>query len=311
MSDAVGIDSVPGSRTPGRLWTLVGITVLCGIWGSTWLVIKKGLTELPPLTGAGVRFALAAAVMLVIARPLARREGGTRARPVLVLALGLLNFACSYGLVYWAEQYLPSSLVSVLWGTFPILMAVSGHWFLPGERLGAGQWLGLAVAFVGVVALFWTDVRTFGPDTWVVGLWVLLSPAVSVVGQTLVKRHGTGTSSVLLNRDAMVLGTLALLAGAALFERDAPRTFGWTAWGSLAYLALFGTVVTFGLYFWLLRYAPSYQLSLIAYVVPVIALWVGATLGDEPVHATTIAGTGLVIAGIALVSAGRRRAGAS
>jgi len=299
-------DGTESPRGPGPLGTACAIGTLCAIWGSTWLVIKKGLTELPPLTAAGIRFSLAAVVMALVARALARREGGERPRASLVAALGVLNFAVSYGLVYFAETRLPSGLVSVLWGVFPILMGVAGHFFLPGERLAARQALGLFVGFAGVLGLFWTDVRGIGPDSVWTGLLLLMSPAVSVVGQTLVKLHGQGTSSVLLNRNAMALGAALLLIAAGVFERDAPVTFGVAAWASLAYLALIGTVVTFGLYFWLLRFAPSYQLSLIAYVVPVIALWLGAFDG-EPVEPSTIVGTGLVVGGVALVGRGRRR----
>jgi drug/metabolite transporter (DMT)-like permease len=109
-----------------------------------------------------------------------------------------------------------------------------------------------------------------------------------------------------MNRNAMCLGAALLLAGGLLFERDQQLAFTPQAVFSIVYLALFGTVLTFGLYLWLLRYAPAYRLSLIAYVTPVIALTLGWLLADEPLELGTLAGSALVLFGVALAVRGRR-----
>jgi drug/metabolite transporter (DMT)-like permease len=294
------LDPTPAPYVPGPLLTQVLVAVLCLVWGSTWLVIQEGLVDLPPLTSAGLRFAIAFAVMCLVAPRLARREGGTRPPVRLWVVVGSLNFGVSYAIVYLTETVLPSGIVSVLWAVFPLLMAVSGHYLL-GERLRPVHWLGFGVGFVGVAMLFVTDLRQFGEAAVPAALLLFVSPLVSVVGQTCIKRWGTGSSSALLNRNAMGLGAVLLLLGAALFEQGAPARWTARAWLSIGYLALVGTCLTFSLYYWLLRFVRATRLSVIAFVTPVVALWLGWAFGGEPLTATTIGGAGLVVLGVALV----------
>lgn len=282
--------------SPSR--TALLIALLCLIWGSTWIVIQEGLKDLPPFTSAGARFLVSAVAMSVVAHFLHRREGGERPTWKLSLALGGLNFGASYGLVYWAETRLPSSLVSVLWSVFPMLMAISGHIYLPAERLRGRQWAGFAVGFLGVALLFATDLREIGPGAVPAGAILLLSPLVAVVGTTIVKHGGARVSSVLVNRNGMWIGAAMLCAAAALVERDASVAWTGPAIASVAYLSLAGTVVTFSLYFWLLRHVPANTMSLIAYVTPAVALLLGGLVGKEPITGWTLAGTGLILAGI-------------
>ena len=293
----------PGSPEPRPTarTVLLLIGILCLIWGSTWLVIKEGLRDLPPLTSAGIRFLVAFGILAVVAPVLSAREGGTRPPTWLWVTSGLTNFAASYGIVYISETVLPSGLVSVLWAIFPLMTAVAAHRFLPGEQLSARQVIGLVVGLLGIVLLFVTDLADLGPDALPMALFLLLSPLVSVVGTVVVKRYGATSSSVLLNRNGMGIGAAALLVGAAGLETHAPVRWSAAAIGSIAYLAVVGTAVTFSLYFWLLRFAPANRMALIAFITPCVALALGAAVGGEPVTRYTLIGTGCVIAGIALV----------
>ena len=137
----------------------------------------------------------------------------------------------------------------------------------------------------------------------------LLSPLTAAIGNTIVKRHGGPVSSALLNRNGMIGGAALLLAAALVFERGAELRWTGQAVFSVAYLATAGTVVTFGLYFWLLRHAPAHKLSLIAYVTPVIALTLGWAVGEERVTLHTIGGTCLILIGVAMVVRRRRKTG--
>lgn len=257
------------------------MAVLCLIWGSTWIVIKGGLRDLPPFTSAGARFVIAATIMIGVAAVLSRREGGDPPPAWLWLVQGAANFALTYGIVYHAETVLPSGLVSLLWGIFPILQALSGHWFLPGERLRAGQWLGFGVALAGLALLFRTDLRGFGAAGIPTAALVLLSPIFAVIGTTLVKRYGGGVSSTLLNRNGMFVAAALLVVAALALERDTQPAWTAPAVASVLYLSVIGTVLTFSLFFWLLRYAPAHQLALIAYVTPAIALALGWAVGSD------------------------------
>jgi drug/metabolite transporter (DMT)-like permease len=285
---------------PSRPVVVGSIALLCLVWGSTWYVIQVGLRDLPPFQSGAARFVIAASAIsaLVFAT---RGTGHVRPPRWLPAAVGTCNFGLSYGIVYWSETRLPSGLTSVLWAVFPLLMAACGHWFLEGERLRPLQAAGFVLGFLGVVVLFATDLREQGARATGAALVLLASPVVSAVGTTLLKRHGARASSLLVNRDAMWVGAVLLLAAALLFERDAPARWTPAAIGSVLYLALAGTALTFGLYFWLLRHTAASRLSLIAYATPAIALAVGNLAGGEPIRATTLAGSALILCGVACV----------
>jgi drug/metabolite transporter (DMT)-like permease len=286
---------------PSRSRAALLIAVVCLVWGSTWIVIREGLVDLPPFTSAAARFGIAAVVMSVVAHFLSRKEGGSAPTLALSFALGVLNFGACYGIVYWSETRIPSGLASVLWSVFPMLMAISGHVFLPGERLRGRQWAGFVLGFLGVVVLFATDLRGIGAGAIPAGLVLLLSPTLAVFGTTYVKLHGAHVSSVLANRNGMWIGTALLAAAALLFERGAPAHWTGPAIASVLYLAVVGTVLTFSLYFWLLRHTAANRLGLIAYVTPAIALLLGGFVGHEPITAWTLSGSGLILAGVLLV----------
>ncbi|TPV96933.1 MAG: hypothetical protein B7733_02250 [Myxococcales bacterium FL481] len=277
---------------------LVCTLVLCLVWSSTWLVIAQGLRDLPPLTSGAARFLLAALVMALVTPVLAPREGGRHPTARMVWTQGGLNFAVSYGIVYWAETRLASGLVSILWATFPIMMAAVAHWMLPAERLRPRQWRGVLVAFVGVAWLFATDVRDTGESAVFAGAVLLLSPLASAVGTTYIKARGDGYSSVRLNRNAMLVGAVMLTGLAFALEDPLQVVWPTRAILTVVYLATVGTVLTFTLYFWALRYAPAYQLSLIAYVTPALAVAGGATFADETVDLHTVGGLALVLLGV-------------
>ncbi len=181
-------------------------------------------------------------------------------------------------------------------------MGIAGHFFLEGERLVPRQMLGFLIGFAGVVVLFSTDLRNLGPGAIGAGAILLLSPTVYAIGTVFIKKRAATTSSLLLNQRGMLVACVVLLGLGYGTEGDQQVTWSPTAIGSVLYLSIVGTAVTFSLYYWLLRYAPTYKLSLIAYIIPVIALTLGAVLADEPVGVETLLGTGLILLGVSLVS---------
>src|SRR5882724_4696310 len=128
--------------------------ILCGIWGSTWLFIKIGLTDLPPLTFDGIRFALASLILMLMV--LARRAAWPRTRRewTLIAVVGVLQFSLNYGLVFWGEQYISSGLAAVLQSSFPAFGLVIAHFYLPQERLTMGRAIGVLLGICGIAVIF-------------------------------------------------------------------------------------------------------------------------------------------------------------
>ena len=276
------------------------VTALCLVWSSTWWAIRICLEEQPPLSSCAVRFAIAGVAMALLAPRLRAREQAPAPPVWLWVVCGLTNFSAGYGVLYVAETVVPSGIAAVLWAIFPLLMAGSATCFL-GERLRLVQWLGFAVSFAGIVVVFSGDLG--GVDEGNVGYaWLLLlSPLIATFGTTLVKKYGSHASSVVLNRNGMLLGAAALAVAA--FVREDPLGMQWSAraWTATLYLALMGTTMTFGVYFWLLRTAPASMLALINYVTPVLAMALAALVGDGELGLRSWSGAGLVVLGIALV----------
>jgi drug/metabolite transporter (DMT)-like permease len=295
------VNPAPTLRAPSPRVANIAIAVMCLVWGSTWIVIKSGLRDLPPQTSGAARFWIAGFAMAGLTALLRRAEGGARPPSWLWLSLGVLNFGASYAIVYRTSTLLPSGLISLLWGVFPMLSALVSHVWIPGERLRPQQWAGFALGLMGLSVLFATDLPALGPGAIPAAAFLLLSPVVSVVGNTLVKLHGRGVSSLALNRNAMFVG--AALLSVAAFATESPGEARWTptAIGSVLYLALMGTVLTFGLYFWLLRSVPAHKLSLIAYITPSIALLLGVLVGGEKLTGSIIAGAASILLGIVWV----------
>ncbi|MCA8977020.1 MAG: EamA family transporter [Planctomycetes bacterium] len=287
---------------PSRLYASLAIALLCLVWGSTWYGIRVCiyLEQQPPLTSAAVRFLIAALAMAAVTPVLRRHENAPPPKAWLWVTAGLTNFSGCYGILYVTERVVPSGPAAVLWGIFPLLMATSGMLFL-GERLRPRQIVGTLLAFAGIVTVFGGNLGDLDSGNLGYSLLLLTSPIVSTIGTTLVKRFGSGSSSLLLNRNGMLLGSAVLAALAFSFER--PTDMTWTVRGVLAlgYLALLGTTMTFGIYFWLLRTTPASRLSLITYVTPVIAMLLGSATGDGVMDGFAWGGTALVVSGIVLV----------
>src|SRR4029079_13274534 len=127
--------------------------LLCIIWGSTWLVIKIGYGGLGPLTVASLRFVLAGAAVTMLMPLLGARWRSGRGEWLLVLWVGLVLFAADYGLIYWSEQYIDSSLTAILFAMLPLVTIAFAHVYITGDLIRTRKLAGTLLALVGVVAL--------------------------------------------------------------------------------------------------------------------------------------------------------------
>jgi drug/metabolite transporter (DMT)-like permease len=284
------------------------IVALVLIWGTTWAAIRLGLEGVPPFTGAAIRFGISAVLMFSAAWLLRVRLGRRRHEVFLWVVNGVLLFFLSYGVVYWAEQWVPSGLAAVLFATFPLFVAIQAHFLLPGEQLTPRVLVGILVGFGGVATIYSEDFALLGgPDVAFASVVMLVSPIACAVANVLVKKLGSDIHPVSTTAVPMAVGALLLGATARLTERTAPIRFDALSVGCILYLAIFGSAVTFSLYFWMLRRHPATKLALIAYGTPVVAVFVGAVFLHEPLTPRVLAGTGGVLVGVALATWARER----
>jgi len=294
--------------TPGPFLKLATLGFLTLIWGTTWAAITISLRGFPPFSGVALRFAIAAALLIVYARlmgiPLAPAD--RRERRLRILH-ALLTFCGSYGVVFWAEQWVPSGLASVLFATFPLFVAVMAHFVLPKERMTTPVVIGSVLGLAGIAVIFAEDFDLLGGAMVAVGSAVMLiSPVVAAVVSVVVKRWGSGMHPVPFNAVAMAYAAATMGVVAALVERHRSLVFSPGPVVALLYMAIAGTAITFPLYFWLLEHMEARQVALIGYGTPVVALFLGAVFMGEPITARTLAGSAMVVVGVAVASHTRR-----
>jgi drug/metabolite transporter (DMT)-like permease len=287
--------------------TLAVYCFLCAVWGSTWLVIKIGLEDLPPLRFAAFRMAAACVLLLPFAFRRGTRRPGPRELKFIALA-GFLQIGVSYALVFVAEQWIGSGLTALLFGTFPIWVGLFAHSMLPNEPL-TRLTLGAAALGVAGVALIQGPavVRTFQSDPGALlrgGGLVFGSAIVSAFSNIIIKKHLGKVDPARNVWGETLVGSAFLLLLAGVFERGAPARWTPAAWGSLAYLTIFGTALTFVGLFWLIKRVPVSIIGTIPLVDTLIAVVLGAIVLGEKLPARTLAGGALILGGVFLITRG-------
>jgi drug/metabolite transporter (DMT)-like permease len=276
--------------------------LVCLIWGSTWLAIKFGLEGVPPFLGAGLRFALAAAVLWALVLwskvPWRLSADGRRAAPVA----GVLGFGICYALVYWAETRVSSGLVAVLHALVPLVVALLTVFVVKTETMTARKGVGIAVGTSGVVLLFWPEKGVAAVDGWglLAALVAGLGAGCNLVVQSLWSKKDDARA---LNAWGMTLGAALLLGLSLVFERGAAVSWSPANAGALVYLSVAGSVVAFLSYYRLIRLLPATQVSLITLIFPAVALVLGWLVLGERLGLNGFAGIALIMGGVGLALA--------
>ncbi|MBD3869474.1 MAG: EamA family transporter [Acidobacteria bacterium] len=291
----------------GRTRIALAIATLTVIWGTTWAVIRIGLEGIPPFTGVAARFAIAFLFLLALIRQRKIPLGKQPHEVKLWFLNGLLAFCLTYGAVYWAEQHITSGLAAVLFATFPLFVAILAHFLLPGEPLSFWKLTGTVLGFAGVAVIFSEDLTLVGGEkAYLAAGLALLAPPACAITSVAIKRWGKAIHPLSISGIPMGITAGVMSAAALAFESDRTVVLNTKSISALLYLAVMGTAVTFSLYYWLLRQVSATGLSLIAYMTPVVAVLVGTQFMDETMTPRTWAGSGLVVAGVALASLAAR-----
>ena len=281
--------------------------LLCGIWGSTWLFIKVGLNDLPPLSFAAIRFVVASSILWVIVLlrrvPLPRRQSDW----LLLAGTGVLGFTINYGLIFWGEQYISSGLAALLQSTIPAFGLLLAHLHLPAERMTPVKVIGVLFGVAGVGVIFSNQLSFAGPRAFAGCVAIVISAAGAAYSNVLIKARGGKFEPTAIAATQMSFGLIPILLIGLLVEGN-PTHFRWTgiAIFSLLYLAVVGSVVAFILYYWLVQHMDVTKTMLIALVTPVTAVLVGMIVLDEKMNWRTLAGGALIISGIGLIVFRRR-----
>ena len=282
--------------------------ILCLIWGSTWIFIKVGLRDLPPIAFASSRFILSVIVVFAIIRaqkiPLPKTVSEWR----LLALTGFLQFGLNYSSVFWSEQYITSGLAAVLQATITVFGLLLAWIFLPSERITARKIIAVLIGILGVTVIFVDQLKV---ENWMAFLGcvgIVAGSYCAAQASILVKARAAGMHPATLLLGQMVCALPFIIGYSLIFEGN-PINFHWSTVSLLCvlYLSLVGTIAAFWLYYWLLSRIESTKAMMISLVTPLLAVIIGAITVGETMPPQTLFGGLMIIGSIALIVFRRRR----
>jgi drug/metabolite transporter (DMT)-like permease len=290
--------------------TLLAFAIIYLVWGSTFLAIRVGVREVPPLVLASMRFFVAGIVlfgwMLLRGTPSpSRREW------VSASFLAVFIFVLDYGLVFWAEQRVPSGITAVMLATIPVFMALSEIIFLRTQRLTFRLALALVVGIAGVAVLVSRSVNIGEEPIDRAGAIALVVGAICwSIGSALTRKLTLPESKAMSSGAQMLVGGIMLALAAAIFGEFHGfhiSTVSRGAWFALAYLIVAGSIVAFTAYVWLIHHESPTKVGTYAYVNPAVAVIVGYFVGGETIGPRTVLGTLLVLVSVIVITTARAK----
>jgi drug/metabolite transporter (DMT)-like permease len=294
------------ANTPRRTWkTLLAFAIVCLVWGSTFLAIRIGVREVPPFLLAAMRFLVAGLVLYgwMIAQG-ERSPSGRQWMSAFLLAV--LIFVLDYGLLFWAEQRVPSGVAAVMMATIPAFTALSEIIVLRTQRLTVRLGSALLIGIAGVAVLVSPGFNIGGAPIDSLGALALIIAAISwSVASALTRKLQLPASKVMSSGAQMLAGGVLLaLTAASLgeFRNFHPSTVSRGAWLALLYLIVAGSIVAFTAYTWLIHHVSPTKVGTYAYVNPVVAVLIGYFLGGESLGPRTILGTAFVLISVLAIT---------
>jgi len=303
----------PSNGVVDRRAIWLGLAVLYGVWGSTYLAISVAVETLPPFLMAAVRFALAGLSLLawVAIRRRGRFVRPTRRQLLDSTIVGALLLGGGMGLVAWGQQTIPSGITAVVVATMPVWVAIFGGAFF-GDRLPRIAGIGIVVGFVGVAILVGpTALGVPGALDAAGMLAVLVAPIAWSIGslyashRARLPEHPLVATGMQMVAGSLVLALMAVLSAEP--SRFEPARISIESFGAFLYLTVIGSVLAFTTFGWMLRVAPLPLVATYAYVNPIIAVILGALILAEPIEPRMLLAGAIIIGAVALIVTARSR----
>jgi drug/metabolite transporter (DMT)-like permease len=299
------------SKSKSTTKTLLAFAIIYLVWGSTYLAISIGVREVPPFLLAAIRFFTAG--LLLFLWSLARGERSPTARQWESISLiAILIFVIDYGLLFWAEQRVPSGMAAVVTAIIPALMTISEIVLLKTQKLTIRLATSLFIGLLGVAILMSRSIlmsRTLnlgGAPIDALGAIALIIASIGwAVASSLLRKLPLPASKVVSSASQMLAGGFFLFITAAAlgeFRNFHPANVSREAWLSLLYLIIFGSIIAFTAYVWLIHHESPTKVSTYAYVNPVVAVLLGYFLAHEPLGLRTILGSALILASVIVIT---------
>jgi drug/metabolite transporter (DMT)-like permease len=287
-----------------RAKALVALAAVCFLWGTTWLATKEGVRHMPALQLAGIRQSIGGLCYMIffIIRG-TKFPRGKEWIPVLILSF--LNFMLSNSLSTWGVQYISAGLGSIISSIFPLWLVIIGF-IGSSTSVNRKTTFGLLFGFTGICVIFYEHLHDFLNPDFRFGIFLSLASTWSWAFGTLYTKKQAAIFNPYLS-----LGLQMLISGVALFSvmnisgESVPLHFiPWQSWAAIAYLVIFGSVISFIAYLYALQHLPTGQVSIYAYINPIVAVVLGWIWFDEKLTAFIVCGTLITLYGVYMVNKG-------
>lgn len=278
----------------------ISYLIVCVVWGSTYLAIRIGVTDMPFLVFAGLRFFTAGVIILIVSWlkgwsfPKSRQDYRT------LLTAGMMLLFISNGLICWAEQWIESSLTALLVATLPLFMALIETILPRDRRVGWLGWIGLVIGFTGVAFLVSPQLSVEGPR--IPAMLAVLGASLNWAIASIYLQRRTVAGSMMPNVGIQMVsaGTVFLLI-ASVFGGISLSGASFGGMAALIYLIVFGSILAYTAFNYMIKALPASKAGTYAYINPVVAVILGALILQEPVTPQTVVSAVIILGGVLLV----------
>jgi drug/metabolite transporter (DMT)-like permease len=261
---------------------------------------------MPPMYGVGIRFFFSGLLFFLIL--LFRKESIpiNKQSIKLYLSFALLNFSLSYGITYWATQYVYSSISAIIWGLFPAVTSLIAHFMIPNdpnERLTQNKLLALGIGFIGLTIISSNQTIDFSSNSSIGILLLICAVVAAAYPSVLYKKHSKEVNHYQMNAVCQLITGVVMLSLSYFIETEETMQLVWTNELILStiYLIVLGGVVSWGIYFWLYQHLTVTQVTYVAIFPPIVAIIMGWIFLNEVLTIKEIIGTIFILSGSVLI----------
>jgi drug/metabolite transporter (DMT)-like permease len=274
--------------------------ILCVIWGTTWIFIKRGLDDLPPVSFAAIRFTVACLLLLPLLWQQKIPFPKGRAAWIIIFITGFLQFFFNYGLLFWGEQHITSGLAAVLQATIPAFGLILARIYV-GESITGLKIISIILGLLGVYVIFREQLTLNGQMAFLGSAAVVVGAFGASYASVLTKAKGQNLHPASMVFGQMLVGHIPLwFVGLSIEGSPFDFHWSWKAVICVLYLAIMGSIVAFWLYYWLLSKIDVTRAMMIAFVTPLVAVIIGGFF-DEKLELQTLFGGLLILLSVFLI----------
>lgn len=290
-----------------RKKAMLALGAVCILWGTTWVASKQGVLHMPPLQLSGTRQLLAGIIYIIYFTS----KGATwpKGREWYIIGvLSFLNILCSNGLTTWGVKYISAGLGAIIAATFPLWMVIIGL-FSSKEKIPVAALRGFLLGFAGICVIFYEHLQDFFNPEFLFGISISVTAAWTwALGTIFTKKEAKEFNPYFSLGLQMFMAGVVLLATSYITGQAVPVTkIPWQSWTAIAYLVIIGSVFAFAAYLYALQHLSVEQMSIYAYINPVVALILGSFLFSEKLTLFIVAGGAITLYGVYMINTALRK----